>query len=151
MDSTRPRQSSATAFLHDPHGRPQHSAATACAVLACSHGPAGGFAQARRCPSLGTKNCQGDRRHLSHLPSVGSRPTPRSITKTELATAFNEVVQWDILFHRRLMISHMMDECIRWAAGSILPSKEAIALTEAITRDWLTPRPASSLRTGELD
>ena len=60
-----------------------------------------------------------------------------SITTAKLATAFNEFVQWDILFHRRLMISHMMDECIRWAAGSILASKEAIALIEAIKRDWL--------------
>ena len=68
-----------------------------------------------------------------------SRPTPRSITTTKLATAFNEVVQWDIVLHRRLMISHLMDECIRWAVGSVLASKEANSLIEAITRDWLRP------------
>ena len=67
------------------------------------------------------------------------RPTPKSIAMTKLATAFNEVVQWDILFHRRLLISHLMHECIRWAAGNILVSKEAIALIETITRDWLSP------------
>ena len=67
------------------------------------------------------------------------RPTPKSITSTKLATAFNEVVQWDILFHKRFMVNHLMDECIRWAAGSIIASKEANALIEAITRDWLRP------------
>ena len=67
------------------------------------------------------------------------RPTPKSITSTKLATASNEVVQWDILFHMRLMISHLMDECILWAAGSVIASKEANALIESITRDWLRP------------
>ena len=68
-----------------------------------------------------------------------TRPGPKSMTSTRLATSFNDVVQWDILFHRRAMISHIMDECIRFAAGSILVSKNANGLIRAITTDWLRP------------
>ena len=48
-----------------------------------------------------------------------TRPGPKSMTSTRLVTSSNNVVQWGILFHRRPMISHIMDECIRFAAGSI--------------------------------
>ena len=41
------------------------------------------------------------------------RPTPKSMTNVRLAKAFNHIVQWDILFHRRIMISHCIDEAIR--------------------------------------
>ena len=47
-------------------------------------------------------------------------PLPKSLTTVRLATDFNQVVQWDILFHRKLMISHLLDEAIRWTAGSML-------------------------------
>ena len=65
------------------------------------------------------------------------RPTPKSMTNVRLAKAFNHIVQWDILFHRRIMISHCIDEAIRWSAGSILPDRTAESLITAITNDWL--------------
>ena len=52
-----------------------------------------------------------------------NRPTPKSITTTRLSTQFNDIVQWDILFYKRIMLSHLLDEAIRWAAGSILKDK----------------------------
>jgi len=65
------------------------------------------------------------------------RPTPKSMTNVRLAKAFNQVIQWDILFHRRIMISHCIDEAIRWSAGSILPDRTAPSLIRAITNDWI--------------
>ena len=64
------------------------------------------------------------------------RPTPKSATSTRMATSFNDTVQWDILFYKQYMISHLLDEAVRWSAGSILARKDAPALTEAITCDW---------------
>ena len=69
-----------------------------------------------------------------------ARPSPKSITATLwLASAFNEVVQWDILFHRTLMISHLLDEAIRFCAASSLADKTAASIIAAITVDWLRP------------
>ena len=66
-----------------------------------------------------------------------TRPGARSVTATlRLAQAFNEIVQWDILFHRRHMISHLIDEAIRFSAGGLLASKTAEAIISAITVDW---------------
>ena len=36
-----------------------------------------------------------------------ARPLPKPLTTARLATDFNPVVQWDILFHRKLMVSHL--------------------------------------------
>ena len=65
------------------------------------------------------------------------RPTPKSATSTRLATSFNDTVQWDILFYKQHMISHLLDEAVRFGAGSVLASKDSLALVEAITCDWL--------------
>ena len=35
------------------------------------------------------------------------------------------------------MISHCIDEAIRWSAGSILPDRSSESLIRAITNDWL--------------
>ena len=73
-----------------------------------------------------------------------ARPGPRSITASisRMAQSFNELVQWDILFHRDLAISHMVDEATRWCTASVLPSKSAASIITAITRDWLRPHGA---------
>ena len=63
------------------------------------------------------------------------RPTPKSMTNVRLAKAFNQVIQWDILYHRRIMISHCIDEAIPWSAGSILPDRISTSLIWAITND----------------
>ena len=66
-----------------------------------------------------------------------TRPTPRAATSTRLATSFNEAVQWDILFYKQYMISHLLDEAVRWSAGSVLARKDATSIIESITCDWL--------------
>ena len=65
------------------------------------------------------------------------RPPPKSITTTRLATDFNMIVQWDILFHRRIMISHLLDEAIRLTVASILSDREAPSIIEAIGVHWV--------------
>jgi len=67
------------------------------------------------------------------------RPTPKSITNTRLAEKFNEAVQWDILFYKKSMISHLLDEAIRWSTASLLTSKDAPSLITAISQDWVRP------------
>ena len=73
------------------------------------------------------------------------RPTPKSMTHVRLAESFNRVIQWDILFHKRVMISHCIDEAIRWSAGSILPDKTSESLIRAITNDWIRQHDAPEL------
>ncbi len=67
------------------------------------------------------------------------RPTPKSITNTRLAGKFNEAVQWDIFFYKKSMISHLLDEAIRWSTASLLTSKDAPSLIMAISQDWVRP------------
>ena len=66
-----------------------------------------------------------------------SKPSPKSLTTVRLAHDFNQVVQWDILFHRKVMISHFLDEAIRWTAGSLLKGRKAEDLVEAIMTHWI--------------
>ena len=65
------------------------------------------------------------------------RPTPKSMTNVRLAKAFTHVILWGIMFHRRIMVSHYIDEAIRWSAGSILLDRHAQSLIRAITNDWI--------------
>ena len=65
-----------------------------------------------------------------------SNPSPKSMTTSRMARDFNEIVQWDILFHRKTMISHLLDEATRWTVASLLASKNAQALIEAIMTGW---------------
>ena len=66
-----------------------------------------------------------------------AKPTPKSLTTVRLAQDFNQVVQWDILFHKKVMISHLLDEAIRWSAGSILQGKTAEDLIASIMTNWI--------------
>ena len=66
-----------------------------------------------------------------------ARPLPKPLTTVRLATDFNQVVQWDILFHRKIMVSHLLDEAIRRTAGSILKGKSAEDLIAAISTHWI--------------
>jgi len=66
-----------------------------------------------------------------------TRPGPRSMTRTTLATHFNELVQWDIVFIREDMLSHCVDEAIRLTRVAVMPDKTAESVTSAITRSWI--------------
>ena len=66
-----------------------------------------------------------------------ARPSPKSMTTTRMARDFNEIVQWDILFHKKRMVSHFIDEAIRWSVGEPLASKSAPDLVETIMSGWV--------------
>ena len=57
-----------------------------------------------------------------------SKPAPKSMSTTRMARDFSQIVQWDILFHRKIMTSHFLDEAIRWTVGEILPSRSGTDL-----------------------
>ena len=42
-----------------------------------------------------------------------ARPTPKAVAPTRLATDMNQTLQWDILFYKDKMISHVIDEATR--------------------------------------
>ena len=65
------------------------------------------------------------------------RPPPKSMTTVRMAKDFNHIVQWDILFHRKIMISHLLDEAIRLTVASILPDRHAKSIIEAIRVHWV--------------
>ena len=44
--------------------------------------------------------------------------------------------QWDILFVRRYVISHLLDEAIGWTAAVTMPDKTPTSIIEAIATTW---------------
>ena len=68
-----------------------------------------------------------------------TRPGPKSMTVSRLSTAFNEMVQWDILFIGEVMVAHLIDEATRWSVLHILDQKTAIAIITGITDGWIRP------------
>ena len=54
-----------------------------------------------------------------------------SLTIVRLATDFHLVVLWG-LFHRKLLMSHLFDDAIRWTIGLILKGKSAERFIAAI-------------------
>ena len=69
-----------------------------------------------------------------------TRPGPRAVSRYRLATAFNELVQWDICFVYEDALSHLIDECTRYSKLAILPPpepKSAETIIQTITRSWL--------------
>ena len=59
------------------------------------------------------------------------------MTTVRMARDFNHIVQWDILFHRRIMISHLLDEAIRLSVGSILQDKTPASIIAAVVNNWI--------------
>ena len=67
-----------------------------------------------------------------------TRPGRRAAaSKARLAKEFDEIVQWDILFHKRTRIAHLIDEAIRWTSAGTLSGQTSKEITNDITRRWL--------------
>ena len=60
------------------------------------------------------------------------------MTTTRLATGHNEILEWDILFTGKMMVSHCIDEATRWPGG-MLESKAVEESIKAITMFWIWP------------
>ena len=61
------------------------------------------------------------------------RPPPKSITTTRMARDLNDIVQWDILFVKRYVISHLLDEAIRWTVAAPMADKTPTSIIESIS------------------
>ena len=68
-----------------------------------------------------------------------TQPGNKSIATLRLAEHFNHLVQWDFLFHRDKVISHLIDEAIRWTVATCVEDREATTLIRNITDTWLRP------------
>ena len=58
------------------------------------------------------------------------RPPPKSMTTTRLARDFNDIVQWDIFTVRQYVISHLLDEAIRWTVAAPMADKTPTSIIE---------------------
>ena len=65
-------------------------------------------------------------------------PYPQSITSAELADKFNEQVECDLLFIRKVIIFHLICRCTRWYAAVIVPDKAAESLMESLHTAWVS-------------
>ena len=61
------------------------------------------------------------------------------MTPIRLARDFNDTVQWDILLVRRYVISHLLDEAIRWTAAVPMSDKTPTSIIEAVATTWIRP------------
>ena len=77
-----------------------------------------------------------------------TRPTARSMTRTRLATEFNQMVQWDLLFVGDWKLSHCLDEAT-WSIFPRVESKSPIHNLGSITLRRIRPySPMKLLTTG---
>ena len=68
------------------------------------------------------------------------RPSLKCMATTRLARDFNDIVQWDICFVRRYVVSHLLDEAIRWTAAVPMPDKTLASGIEGMATTWLQAR-----------
>ena len=68
-----------------------------------------------------------------------ARPGPRNITSVTLHTKFNDAVQFDLLFHGKHIIVHLVDSAIRWAVAEEVTNKDVDTILTAIVLRWITP------------
>ena len=65
-----------------------------------------------------------ERQGTSTLPSVS------------MPSSFNQEVECDLFFYKKYIVFHIVDRCIRWAAGQEIPNKERDTTTDAYHDCW---------------
>ena len=66
-----------------------------------------------------------------------ARTMTNPLIKVKLATRFNHRVQADLFFIFNLTFICLIDECIRFAVSSWLPSKEPESILQAVLFSWI--------------
>lgn len=64
--------------------------------------------------------------------SMWTPPSVRIMTRTSLATGFNQVVRWDILLYRHVMLSYMMCKATRRTSFAVLATKDVATILECM-------------------
>ena len=59
------------------------------------------------------------------------RPGNTQMTSVSLPGKFNEEVECDLLFYKKHIVFHIIDRCIRWAAGQEIPDKTMTTILDA--------------------
>ena len=62
---------------------------------------------------------------------------PKPIVSLPLATRFNELIAMDIKFIEDKMVLHLIDLCTRFSVGTVIKSKDAKTIIEAIFKYWI--------------
>jgi hypothetical protein len=56
---------------------------------------------------------------------------------SRLSQHFNEAIQCDLLFVYDYIVLHVIDECLRFSAGQVVPDKQTETLLSALVSCWL--------------
>ena len=65
-----------------------------------------------------------------------ARPAPKSVATSRISERFGEVVQSDLLFYKRKVILHVVDEATRYSVAVLLPNKSEEAIKEGFSMGW---------------
>ena len=66
-----------------------------------------------------------------------ARPAPKSVATSRISERFGEVVQSDLLFYKRKVILHVVDETTRYSVAVLLPNKSEEAIKEGFSMGWI--------------
>ena len=74
------------------------------------------------------------------------RPGTHNVATLQISLAFNEEVQFDLFFYQsliepqrgRLVITHLIDCCIRWDVAMVIANKEEDTMLASITTAWIS-------------
>ena len=66
-----------------------------------------------------------------------ARPPPKSVATSRISEKFGETVQTDLLFYRRKVILHVVDEATRYSVACVLPNRGEVAIKKAFTTGWI--------------
>ena len=66
------------------------------------------------------------------------RPSPAAQATTNVAGAFNDIVEGDLVFYKDFIIFHLVDRCTRWQASKHIPNKSTDTLIEAMEDCWVS-------------
>ena len=65
------------------------------------------------------------------------RPDNETVPSMRLATAFNELVEVDLMFYKQHIILSMIDRASRWHAAKEVPNREGETLFDSIMTTWI--------------
>ena len=67
-----------------------------------------------------------------------AKPGPSHQRSAEMSNTFNDQVECDLMFYRKVIIFHMIDRCTRWHSACIITDKQEATLMKAIDEQWVS-------------
>ena len=72
-----------------------------------------------------------------HICRSWSRPSPKTIASHRISEKFGESIQGDLLFYKRKVLLHLVDEATRYTVAGVVADRSAESLKEALSVHWL--------------